>query len=193
MTHLYFVYLGISFPTNIPVMKQIQGHFLFSIIFFLLVGTGCGYRFGGEGFSPSPEIRSIAIPTFINETYEAGIETIVTNALLGELIKDGRVKVVGEDEADAIMEGTVKSFDTSSVAYDPSGLVLDYRTRVALDVILKRNKNGEVLWSKRGISESDVYRVSSDVLLTESEKKGAIQKIAGELARRIRRRLFEGL
>ena len=188
-----FVYLGVSFTTTIPVMKPIQGHFLFSIIFFLLAGTACGYRFGGEGFGPSPEIRSIAIPTFTNGTYEAGIETIVTNAILGELIHDRRVKIEGEDEADAIMEGTVTSFATSSVAYDPMGMVLEYRTWITLDVILKRNKKGEILWSKRGLSESDVYRVSSDVLLTEAEKKRAIQKIAGELARRIRRGLFAGL
>ncbi len=173
-------------------MKPIQSHFHFSIIIFLLVVTGCGYRFGGEGFGPSPGIRSIAIPTFINETYEAGIETTVTNALLRELIKDRRVKVVGEDEADAIMEGTVTSFAISSVAYDPSGVVSEYRTWVALDVFLKRNGKGEVLWSKKGLRESDVYRVSSDVLLTEAEKERAIQKIARELARRIRRRLFEG-
>jgi hypothetical protein len=156
------------------------------------VGTGCGYRLGGEGFGPSPEIRSIAIPTFINETYEAGIETIVTNALLRELIKDRRVKVVGEDEADAIMEGTVTSLSTSSVAYDPTGVVLEYRTWVSLDVMVKRHKRGEVLWSRRGLTESDVYRVSSDVLFTEAEKERAIRKIAEEFAKRIRRRLFEG-
>lgn len=186
------MYLDVSVPTTIPVMKRVRGHFYSSIILFLLVGTGCGYRLGGEGFGPSPEIRSIAIPTFINETYEAGIETIVTNALLRELIKDRRVKVVGEDEADAIMEGTVTSFSISSVAYDPTGVVLEYRTWVSLDVLLRRGKKGAVLWSKRGLTESDVYRVSSDVLLTEAEKERAIQKIATELARRIRRRLFEG-
>ncbi|UCD71198.1 MAG: LptE family protein [Syntrophobacterales bacterium] len=174
-------------------MKPIQVHFLFSIIFFLSMGTGCGYQFGGEGFGPSPDIRSIAIPTFTNETYEAGIETIVTNAILRELIKDRRLKVVGVDEADAIMEGTVTSFAISSVAYDPTGVVSEYRTSVALDVIVKGKKKGEILWNKRGLLESDVYRVSSDVLLTEAEKERAIQKIAEELAGRIRRRLFEGL
>ena len=154
---------------------------------------GCGYRFGGEGFGPSPEIQSIAIPTFTNATYEAGIETIVTNSVLAELIRDGRIKVVGEGEADAIMEGTVTSFSTSSVAYDPTGLVLEYRTWVSLDVMVKRNRKGEMLWSERGLLESDVYRVSSEILLTEAEKERAIQTIAEKLARRIRRRLFEGL
>jgi hypothetical protein len=174
-------------------MNPVQRHFLFSLIFFLSVGTGCGYRFAGEGFGPSSEIRSIAIPTFNNETYEAGIETIVTNALLKELIKDRRLDVVGQNEADAIMEGTVTSFTTSSVAYDPSGVVLEYRTWVTLNVIVKRNRRGEILWSERGLSESDVYRVSSDILFTEGEKERAIQTIAEKLARRIRRRLFEGL
>ncbi len=187
-----FVFLGVSVPTTITVIRPVRWHFSFPIIFCLLLGMGCGYQLGGEGFGPSPDIRSIAIPTFTNETYEAGIETVVTNALLAELIKDRRIKVVGKDKADAIMEGTVKSFSILSVAYDPTGMVLEYRTWVALDVILKRNKRGEVLWSKRGLVESHVYRVSSDVLLTEAEKERAIQKIAEELAGRIRRRLFEG-
>ena len=187
------VHLAVFFPTTIPVMKSIRTHFSFFIILLLLVGMGCGYRFAGEEFGPSPEIQSIAIPTFTNGTYEAGIETIVTNALLAELVRDGRIKVVGEDEADAIMEGTVTSFSTSSVSYDPTGVVLEYRTWVSLDVMVKRHKRGEVLWSRRGLTESEVYRVSSDVLFTEVEKERAIRKIAEEFAKRIRRMLFEGL
>jgi len=173
-------------------MKPIGGRFLFSIICVLVVGTGCGYRLGGQGLGPSLEIRSIAVPPFINATYEAGIETTVTDALLRELIKDRRLKVVGVDEADAVMEGTVTSFATSSVAYDLSGFVLEYRTWVTLDVILRRGKKGEILWSRRDLSETDVYRVSSEVRFTEAEKERAIQRIAEELARRIRRGLFEG-
>ncbi len=157
------------------------------------MGTSCGYRLEGEGFAPSSGIRSIAIPTFTNETYEAGIETIVTNALLKEFIKDRRVKILGQDEADAIMEGTVTSFTTSSVAYDLSGVVLEYRTWVALDIIVKRKRGGEVLWSQRGLLESDTYRVSSDVRFTEAQKERAIQGIAEKLAGRIRRGVFEGL
>jgi hypothetical protein len=158
-----------------------------------LAGTSCGYRLEGEGFSPSPNIRSIAIPTFTNETYEPGIETIVTNALLKEFIKDRRVKVLGQDEADAVMEGTVRSFNTSSVAYDPAGLVLEYRTWVTVDIIVKRTRRGEVLWSERDLSESDTYRVSSDVRFTEAQKEEAIQVIAGKLAGRIRRGFFQGM
>ena len=175
-------------------MKLMRTHFsLFIIIFLLLVGMGCGYRFAGEGFGPSPEIQSIAIPTFTNGTYEAGIETIVTNSLLAELIRDGRIKVVSEGEADAIMQGTVTSYTTSSVAYDPSGVVLEYRAWISLDVAVRRGKKGAILWSKRGLTESDVYRVSSEILLTEADKDRAIEKISTELARRIRRMLFEGL
>lgn len=174
-------------------MKPIGGRFLFFIICVLVVETGCGYRLDGEGLGPPLEIRSIAIPTFINATYEAGIEITVTNALLRELIKDRRLKVVGVDKADAVMEGTVTSFATFSASYDPAGFVLEYRTWVALDVILRRGKKGEILWSRRDLRETDVYRVSPGVLFTEVEKERAIQRIAEQLARRIRRALFEGM
>jgi hypothetical protein len=174
-------------------MKSIRVTLCFSLFFFPLVGSGCRYRLGGEGFSPAPEIRSIAIPTFVNGTYEAGIETVVTNALLAELIRDRRMQVVGEDEADAVMQGTVTSYRASSVAYDPSGVVSQYRAWISLDVLVRRGKRGAILWSKRGLTESEVYRVSSEVPLTEADKDRAIKRISAELARRIRRGLFGGL
>ena len=193
MSALLFVCLVTSFPTTNPGMKSIRVTICFSLVLFPLVGTGCGYRLGGEGFSPSPEIKSIAIPTFANGTYEAGIETVVTNALLAELVRDGRMKVKSEDEADAVMQGTVILYRTSSVAYDPSGIVLQYRTWISLDVVVRRGKRGTILWSERGLTESEVYRVSSEVLLTEADKDRAIERISAELARRIRRSLFGGL
>jgi hypothetical protein len=174
-------------------MKPIRIHYSYSVVFLLLLGMGCGYRLGGEAFSPSPEVRSIAIPTFSNQTYEAGIETTVTNALLAELIKDRRIRVVGQDEADAVMEGMVTSFTTKSVAYDLTGTVVEYRAWVTLDVLLRRGKKGPVLWRKRGLRESEAYKVSEDVLETESEKDRVIQRISVELAKRIRRGLFVGL
>jgi hypothetical protein len=174
-------------------MKPVQRHSLFFLGLLLLAGTSCGYRLEGEGFSPFPGIRSISIPTFTNETYEPGIETIFTNALLKEFIKDRRIKVLGQGEADAVMEGTVRSFKTRSVAYDPTGVVLEYRTWITLDIIVKRTRTGEVLWSERDLLESDTYRVSSVVRFNEEQKEGAIQVIAGKLAGRIRRGFFQGM
>ena len=104
MIEPFFVSLVASFSTIIPTMKSIRVALCFFLVFFPVVGSGCGYRLGGEGFSPAPEIRSIAIPTFVNQTYEAGIETVVTNALLAELIRDRRLQVVGEGEADATVD-----------------------------------------------------------------------------------------
>jgi hypothetical protein len=189
----FFVSLVASFSTIIPTMKSIRVALCFFLVFFPLGGLGCGYRLGGEGFSPAPEIRSISIPTFVNGTYEAGIETVVTNALLAELIKDRRLQVVGEGEADAVMRGTVTSYRASSVAYDPSGVVSQYRAWISLDVVVRRGKKGAILWSKRGLTESEVYRVSSEVLLAEEDKDRVIRRISAELARRIRRGLFGGL
>jgi hypothetical protein len=58
---------------------------------------------------------------------------------------------------------------------------------------VRRGKRGAILWSKRGLTESEVYRVSSEVPLTEADKDRAIKRISAELARRIRRGLFGGL
>lgn len=136
-----------------------------------------------------PGLSSIAIPTFKNSTFEPGIEIPFTQAFLNEFIQDRRVKVVNRAEADSILEGVVKYFTTSSVAYDKSGFVLQYAINVVVDLTLK-DRTGKVLWEEKGWGESQWFRASSSGVTNEAAKQAAIQKTAGFMAERIRERFF---
>jgi len=136
-----------------------------------------------------PGINSLAIPTFVNQTFEPGIEVPFTQAFLREFIQDRRVKVVGRDQADSVLEGVIKTFQIYSVSYDRSGTALEYQTRVIIDLTLK-GKSGEVLWVERDLSDSRVYRTSANILISESNKAAAIQSLARFMAERIRNRFF---
>jgi len=92
-------------------------------IFCLVLLVACGYQMVGKETHVPPGLNSIAIPTFKNQTFEPGIEILFTQAFLNEFIQDRRVKVVSRAEADSILEGVVKHFYTSSVAYGNSGFV----------------------------------------------------------------------
>jgi outer membrane lipopolysaccharide assembly protein LptE/RlpB len=160
---------------------------LSSILVILL--AGCGYQMVGKETHVPPGINSIAIPTFVNQTFEPGIEVPFTQGFLREFIQDRRVKVVGRDEADSVLEGIIKSFQLSSVSYDQSGIALEYQTTVVIDLTLKK-KTGEIIWVEKNLSDSRFYRTSRNILVSESNKAAAIQSLAKFMAERIRNRFF---
>ena len=60
------------------------------IIFFLLftlAPVGCGYHFIGQESEVLSGIRSIAIPYFSNESFEARLERYLTESLVDEFVK----------------------------------------------------------------------------------------------------------
>jgi hypothetical protein len=136
-----------------------------------------------------PGLASIAIPTFINQTLEPGAEVPFTQGFLREFINDRRVKVVDRKKADSILEGVIRSLDIYSVAYDRSGIALEYQTTVVIDLTL-RKQTGEILWIEQGLSETQWYRSALSPIISESNKVAAVQQIGSLMAGRIRNRLF---
>jgi len=159
------------------------------VLSWLVVVWGCGYQMVGKETHIPPGLTSIAIPTFINQTFEPGIEVHFTKGFLREFIQDQRVKVVGRDEADSILEGVIKSFNIYSTSYDRSGITLEYQTIVVIDLTLKK-RTGEILWTEKDLSESRWYRTSFNILTSESNKASAIQNLGRFMAERIRNRFF---
>jgi len=159
-----------------------------TLLCFLLL-SGCGYQMVGKETHVPPGLNSIAIPTFKNQTFEPGIEVPFTQAFLREFIQDRRVKVVDQIQADSVLEGIIRSFSISSVSYDKSGFVIEYKTIVVLDLSLKK-QTGEVLWEEKNLSETRWFRASSNVLTHEANKTAAIQQVGGFVAERIRNRFF---
>ena len=159
------------------------------LILCMMLFTGCGYQMVSKESHLPPGLTSIAIPTFSNQTHEPGIEVPFTQGFLREFINDRRVRVVDRGGADSVLEGVIKSFDIYSVAYDRSGIAIEYQTTVVIDLILKK-QTGEILWKEQDFSETQWYRTSMSVLISESNKAAAIQQIGRFMAERIRNRFF---
>jgi len=175
---------GKPFPAELPTCNR-----LFLIICIVLLPLGCGYQSVGKETYIPPGLNSVAIPTFVNQTFEPGIEVPLTQGFLREFIQDRRVKVLNRSEADSILEGVIKDFQIYSVAYDRSGLALEYQTSVVIDLTLKK-RTGEILWRENDVSESRWFRTSFSVLVSESNRAAAIQEIGRFIAERMRNRFF---
>ena len=168
--------------------RTIRNYRWLSMVSLVLL-VACGYTMVGKETHVPASLNSIAIPTFRNQTYEPGIEIPFTQAFLREFILDRMVNVVDRSRADSLLEGVITDFRIYSVSFDRSGLVLEYQTYVVLNVTLK-DRAGKVLWEEKNFSETQWFRASSDVLVSETNKAAAVQQIGKLVAERLRNRFF---
>jgi len=169
--------------------SAIRNYIRVLLILCMMLFTGCGYQMVGKQTHVPPGMNSIAIPTFLNKTLEPGIEIQLTQGFLREFILDRRAKVVDRKEADVILEGVIRSFLLFSVAYNQSGIALEYQVTLVADLTLKR-QNGEVIWKELNLSETRYYQTSPTPLISESNKGVAVQQIGSIMAERILNRVF---
>lgn len=161
---------------------------------FLLLISGCGYTLVGQGNLPE-HIKTIAIPTFANVTPEEGVEDILTQEVIKQFVQGGKVRLVAEANADAVLKGTITGYSANTVAsYDENNEVASYRLYVTVNVELEDRINGEILWQTQGLVEDQDFNGGPLVNITqETENEDtALRELAEDLAQRIRTLSTEG-
>jgi len=80
-----------------------------------LLLSGCGYHVGEIRPTPMRSVRTLAVPTFKNRTYEVRIESLFADTLIKRLQSDGTYEIVPVDRADAIVSCTIISIERRSL------------------------------------------------------------------------------
>jgi outer membrane lipopolysaccharide assembly protein LptE/RlpB len=161
----------------------VKKKYAWAIILLGSLLSACGYRFAGGGSLPSG-ITSVSVEMFQNRTGETGVETIITNDVIYEFSRHEQVVVAGSDKADAILTGVIRSISERTISH--TGEYTSNERRVEVNVDLKlTNRSGEVTWSRKSVSEDEVYRVMSEKQSTEHRKREAIKTLSKRLAETI--------
>lgn len=165
-------------------MKQ-RAIIAISIASFLL--SGCGYTLVGRGSLPR-HIKTIAIPIFENITLEQGVEDIVTQSIREVYVHGGKVNLVAEDEADALLTGTILIYKANEpLAYNDLNEISKYKLTVRVSVKLVDLKKNEIIWQDENLTEDDAYFGGPDVNPTEEQQneEEALGRLAEGLAERV--------
>lgn len=149
--------------------------------------SACSYKFAGGGALPGG-IGSVSMSILKNRTSEIGVENIITNDLIYEFSRNKKVR--SQNDADAILSGIVKSVRIGTISRKGQNESLERRVEVAVDLELT-NRDGNIIWFVKGISEDEAYTVASDKLKTEQNKREAISVLSKRLAERIYNRLTD--
>ena len=155
------------------------------------LAAGCGYHVAGKGGGKQfvEGVGTVSIPMFENITGNADVESVITSAMVDELIN--AVKVDGN--ADAVLKGVVKSYELRPVSFSKSDVVSEYRLRVVMSVKFVKSSDNTVIWHDENISDYEDFTVNtSDISATRDAELTALRKIAKDTARLLRERVSAG-
>lgn len=163
-------------------MKKILGFSLLALA-FSLVSVGCvtAYRWT----SSVPErMRTVAVPTFRNDSDVTELGSVVSRQILRELQREGTFKIRRVDDAALEIQGTVSQARSSYGAGDRrSGARLgELSFIVDATVSVIDRANGKVLIDNRRYSAMTTYVVNADILTGERNASG---RAAEDLAQQI--------
>jgi outer membrane lipopolysaccharide assembly protein LptE/RlpB len=155
--------------------------------------NGCGYHTAGKAVKLPTEVRTIAIPVFINNTQSYRIEQILTAAVVKEFTSRTNYRVVNTSspEADATLHGTVVSTQVNGLTYDPkNGRQSSAQVSVYVRVSLV-DRNGKSLFDNPNYSFREQYEFSLDPSTFFREESPALDRLSGDFARTLVSNILE--
>jgi outer membrane lipopolysaccharide assembly protein LptE/RlpB len=162
------------------------------LLTFLLLG--CGYHTAGHAVQLPDNVKTIAIPTFKNETLTYRIEQMLTAAVVREFTTRTHYRILNDpgQDADATLRGTVLSTTASPLTYDTAtGRAASVLVVVSIKVTLT-DRNGKVLYQNPAYLFREQYELSQDLPSFFEEDSPAFRRLSQDFARTLVSNILEG-
>jgi outer membrane lipopolysaccharide assembly protein LptE/RlpB len=156
--------------------------------------AACGYHTAGHVTTLPESIRTIAIPSFVNQTETFKIEQMLTAAVVREMVTRTRYHILNQpsDTADATLHGTVLSTYTSPLTYDSkTGRAASVLVVVSMKVSLT-DKSGRILYENPSYLFREQYEVSRELSSFFEEDSPALRRLSNDFARTLVSNILEG-
>jgi outer membrane lipopolysaccharide assembly protein LptE/RlpB len=153
----------------------------------------CGYHTAGHNVTLPQDVKTIAIPSFKNETLTYRIEQMLTASVVREFTTSTRYHIVNDpDEAEATLYGTVVSTVETPLAYDTAtGRAASVLIVVSMRVKLI-DRHGQVLYQNPSYVFREQYEVSQDLATFFEEDSPAFRRLSQDFARTLVANILEG-
>lgn len=162
---------------------MIQRLAFFLLAPLLLLG-GCGYHSVNAAVHLPANTRTLAIPTFRNDTQSYHTETAFTQAVIREFTNRTSYRIVaGEDPAaDATLRGTITSFRIVPLTYDSTtGQTSSYLVTISASLRLV-DQRGKTIWQNPDYLFRQQYEQTQDLASFIQEDSAATHRLARDFA-----------
>lgn len=160
----------------------------------LAMTTGCGYHTAGHSVTLPDSVKTIAVPTFVNDTQTFKIEQTLTSAVVREMVTRTHYHILNEtgEAADATLRGEVLSSNATPLTYDSqTGRAASVLVTVSMRVSLT-DKSGKVLYRNPSYLFREQYQVSRELTSFFEEDSPALARLSQDFARTLVSNVLEG-
>jgi outer membrane lipopolysaccharide assembly protein LptE/RlpB len=164
------------------------------IMALLLATTACGYHTAGHAAQLPENVKTIAIPAFVNVTTTYRIEQMLTSSVVREFTTRTHYHILNEpgEAADATLRGTVISTSASPLTYNSAtGQAASVLVVVSMKVSLT-DRQGKVLYQNPSYLFREQYEVSQDLASFFEEDSPAYRRLSQDFARTLVSNILEG-
>ena len=151
----------------------------------VLISCGCGYMVG-NGFSP--DVRTVSVPIFENETYRRGIEYQLTEAVQKEIQKRTPYKLAKGLDADTRLTGRIVQTRKDVLGENANDDPRQLQFSIMVNVTWENLRTGEVLAQQEvPVAPEAIPLISSAQFAPElgQSQATALQTAVSNLARHI--------
>ncbi len=122
----------------------------------LALGSGgCGYQWRS---TYREDIRTVAVPTFENKTYNHGIEIALTRAIAQQLESHSPYKIVPRERADTVLEGEVTQIVMKDLSRDiNTNIPKEQQWTMAVDFRWTDQRTGQNIVERRNFLVQTTY------------------------------------
>ncbi len=136
-------------------------------------------------------VRTISVPIFENDTYETGLETELTEAIIAELRRSTPWAITPERPGgggDTTLSGVVRRVELRRLSSSrEGGLVEEQLVRVEIDFDWRDNRTGDLRLSRREFAAGGAFvpgRPTGERI--DVGRREAIQQLAGDVVGELR-------
>jgi len=183
----------IGLEKGIAVMFRILRTISLPVMLLFVSGFSECYKPLTKSQLPS-YIKTVAVPAFQNNALRFKIEHRFTEAVMNELIHRGHgLRVQSEREgADAVIDGTVKSFGFSGVLLDDKGRARVFEVTIIAAVTVRDQHDNRVLYDNQNLVFRGEFEFANDPRNFFNEEDPAVQRMARSFAESIVSTLING-
>lgn len=157
-------------------MKTVLAACFLAILSVTLVG--CGYTLGPAKPAYLRDVKTLAIPTFKNNTLEPRIEVLMADTLIKEFQRDGSFEIISDNKADAILYCTLKKVERRQARPVPNNVLATAEFLLIIEVqyeLINRVTGGVItqgvqLTSTSFFSNADIQTDERQAIVTAIER-----------------------
>ena len=165
-----------------------------ALLVLLAASIGCGYHTAGHAVQLPENVKTIAVPAFVNETSTYRIEQMLTSSVVREFTTRTHYHLLNTpgEAADATLRGTVLSTSASPLTYNSTtGQAASVLVVVSMRVSLT-DRQGRVLYQNPSYLFREQYEVSQDLASFFEEDSPAFRRLSQDFARTLVSNILEG-